>query len=31
MAENISYDMVYEYDTLKSGITIIASLTYGSA
>jgi len=29
MPENISYEKVYEYDTLKSGITGIVELSYG--
>ncbi len=29
MAENISYEKVYEYDTLKSGITVVARISYG--
>jgi len=29
MSENISYDKVYEYDTLKSGITVVVEMSYG--
>ncbi len=29
MPENISYDKVYEYDTLKSGITVVVEMSYG--
>ncbi len=29
MPENINYDKVYEYDTLKSGITVNVEITYG--
>lgn len=29
MPENVSYEQVYEYDTLKSGITVIAAISYG--
>jgi predicted aspartyl protease len=29
MPEIISFEKVYEYDTLKSGITVIVEMTYG--
>ena len=29
MPENISYDKVYEYDRLKSGITVVVEMSYG--
>ncbi len=30
MPENISYDKVYEYDTLRSGITVMVEISYGN-
>ncbi len=30
MPETISYDKVYEYDTLKSGITVVVEVTFGN-
>lgn len=30
MPENITYDKAYEYDTLKSGISVIAEISYGA-
>jgi hypothetical protein len=29
MPESVSYEKIYEYDTLKSGITVIAEISYG--
>ncbi len=29
MPENIAYEKVYEYDTLKSGITVMVEISYG--
>ena len=30
MPENISYDKVYKYDTLRSGITVMVEISYGN-
>ena len=29
MPENVAYEKVYEYDTLKSGITVMVEISYG--
>lgn len=29
MPETVSYEKIYEYDTLKSGITVMAEISYG--